>query len=154
MGIVKAAGVFLVRKDNKVLIGHPTGHKPDFWSIPKGKVEEGETNLEAALRETQEESNVNLLGKMLTLYPLERSTYRHKKKCLYSFIIFEKDNEIDFNEFDLKCNAQTEINGKMQPEMDDFKWATLDEAEKLLHYVQGEQINKIRELLTTSKNGK
>ncbi len=38
-----AAGIFIVRKDKKILICHPTNHKPDFWSIPKGKVDNGET---------------------------------------------------------------------------------------------------------------
>lgn len=148
MGIVKAAGLFLVRKDNKVLIGHPTGHRDSFWSIPKGKIEEGETILDAALRETQEESNVDLIGKKITLHQLDRSTYRHKKKCLYSFIIFESENDFKFDDFELKCNAETEINGKMQPELDAFKWATLEEAEEMLHYIQAEQISKIKELLT------
>ena len=46
-----AAGVFLVRKNGTVLVCHPTNHSPEFWSIPKGKLDEGETPLAAAIRE-------------------------------------------------------------------------------------------------------
>ena len=57
---VIAAGVFLVREDGNILICHPTNHAPDFWSIPKGLVDDGEELLAAAIRETFEETNINL----------------------------------------------------------------------------------------------
>ena len=39
---VHAAGIFLMRKDFNILICHQTNHAPNVWSIPKGKIEEGE----------------------------------------------------------------------------------------------------------------
>ena len=60
MDIKVAAGMFIVRNDDKILIGHPTNHKKDFWSIPKGLVEPDEDLLVAAKRETYEETNILL----------------------------------------------------------------------------------------------
>ena len=42
MAKVLAAGIFLVNKENQVLICHPTNHPSDVWSIPKGKIEKNE----------------------------------------------------------------------------------------------------------------
>lgn len=59
---MKTAGGILVFKrtetDVLVLLAHPGGPywaNKDVWSIPKGEVEEGEGELEAAEREFQEE---------------------------------------------------------------------------------------------------
>ena len=49
------AGFVIIYK-NKILLEHPTGAKwHGTYSIPKGRVEEGEDFLQAAKRETQEE---------------------------------------------------------------------------------------------------
>ena len=60
MGKTLAGGMFIVREDHRILIGHPTNHAPNVWSIPKGKIETGETSLEGAIRETLEETNIDL----------------------------------------------------------------------------------------------
>ena len=77
MGKTIASGLFIVRKDNKVLICHPTNHPADFYSIPKGKVEDDEIFLEAAIRETYEETNLDLSETTdFTIYPLTSVNYK------------------------------------------------------------------------------
>lgn len=61
-----AAGVAIVW-GTKILLVHPTGAS---WQkrtvgIPKGSIEEGETELEAALRETFEETGIRLTADQL-----------------------------------------------------------------------------------------
>lgn len=51
----------VILKDNKVLL---IGAKDDdgklFWSFPKGHQEDGETDIETAIRETKEETNLDV----------------------------------------------------------------------------------------------
>jgi 8-oxo-dGTP pyrophosphatase MutT (NUDIX family) len=145
MGKTIAAGLFIVRKDSKVLIAHPTNHKPDFWSIPKGKVEDNETCLEGALRETYEETNLDLsLTSCFDIHTLPSVNYSHKKKIIYPFLFLEKnDSDFDWDGITLKCNSNVPKERGGFPEMDDFKWVTLDEAKGLLHATQVACIDKI-----------
>ena len=65
--IKTGVGVMLLN-DNKVLLGHrvnkakDTGgiYEPDSWTFPGGKQEYTETVLETAIRETKEETNLEL----------------------------------------------------------------------------------------------
>ena len=67
MNIKVGIGVLIVN-DNKVLLGHrcnkykDTGgiHEPDSWTCPGGKQEYDETMLECAIRETKEETNLDI----------------------------------------------------------------------------------------------
>lgn len=144
MSKIIAAGIFLVNKYSELLICHPTNHKPDFFSIPKGKVEEGESLLECALRETYEETNIDLskCGNIIQLTPVK---YRHNKKILHPFLVWEPLNqEIDWYSFDIKCLTHVPEDRGGYPEMDDYKWVSLGEATTLLHYVQAMCIDEVK----------
>lgn len=56
MEIRKTAGGVVVSPDNKIVVVSQNG---DSWSLPKGGVDEGETPLQTAQREIQEESGIN-----------------------------------------------------------------------------------------------
>jgi putative (di)nucleoside polyphosphate hydrolase len=150
MGKTIASGLFIVRKDNKLLICHPTNHPKNFYSIPKGKVEDGEIFLEAAFRETYEETNLDLNGSTdFTIYPLSSVNYKHKKKTLYPFLVLEnKKSNFDWDSVELKCNSNVPEDRGGFPEMDGYKWVTLDEAEDLLHYTQVKCLPKIKEIIS------
>ncbi|MBS3922864.1 MAG: NUDIX domain-containing protein [Nitrosarchaeum sp.] len=53
-----SAGVVLFRRENSkilfLLLNYPSGH----WDFVKGKMEEGETTYQTAIRETQEETGI------------------------------------------------------------------------------------------------
>lgn len=149
MGIIKTAGIFLINKDLKLLVAHPTNHPIDFWSIPKGKVDDGETELLGAIRELFEESNVDLRNITFKFHELEHEVFKNKRKKLKPFIVFESENNIDFNSFELKCNSNVEEDRGGFPEMDGYKYITLDEAEKCVHHTQVACIIKIKELIKT-----
>lgn len=149
--MVTSAGIFLVNKEGKILIGHPTNHDPNFWSIPKGKIDKGESAFEAAVRETWEESNVDV--STATIYhELDKRNYKSKKKRLKPFVILESENpELDLETVELKCN--TNVPEKMGgfPEMDDFKWVTIDEARELLHESQVRCLDDVAEIYNENK---
>jgi ADP-ribose pyrophosphatase YjhB (NUDIX family) len=149
MGKIIASGVFIVRKDGKLLIAHPTNHPADFWSIPKGRVDDGETFLEGAIRECKEECNVDLEDtKDFNILPIQSVNYKTKKKILYPFLFLQKkESKLDCDKLELKCNSMVEDKKEDFPEMDDFKWVTLDEAKDLLHETQVACLDKIKALI-------
>lgn len=140
MGKIKEkAGLLILNKENKILIGHPTNHSPDVWSLPKGIVEKGESLYDAAVRETYEETNVDFRGVDLKYKELSTQFYHKKRKSLTTFLIREDENDFDSSTFKLKCNSNVPDDSNWNaglPEMDEFKWVTVTEAKRLLHYTQ------------------
>jgi ADP-ribose pyrophosphatase YjhB (NUDIX family) len=151
MSKTKTCGLYIVNKDNKILICHPTFHSWDLWSIPKGKVEEGESYLEAAIRETEEETNINFnlaIGK-IKFHDLGHTTYKSKRKILVGFAVLEKEfgpnMPFKLANIDIKCNSI--VDGKDFLENDSFKWVTIEEAKELLHESQVPNLEKIKKLI-------
>lgn len=143
-----AAGIFIIRADKKLLVCHPTNHKADFWSIPKGKADEGETMLETALRETFEETNIDLKTMNgFRVYELESVVYGHNKKMIFPFIYHEPSPIVDWDGVEIKCNSNVHPERGGFPEMDDYKWVTLEEARPLLHDTQAACLDKIIEII-------
>ncbi len=60
METVESAGLLIIQ-NNKMLLAHPT-KAPWYgtYTIPKGKVEEGESYINAAIRETKEEVGIDI----------------------------------------------------------------------------------------------
>ncbi len=108
---VKCCGTIIV-KDNKVLLVYQNN---DVWGFPKGHMEEGETEIETAIRETKEETNIDVEIDESKRYELSYITDRGVDKTVVLFlakplnnIIIKQDKEItevryvDFNEaFDI-----------------------------------------------------
>lgn len=145
---VITSGLFIFRRDKKLLVCHPTKHNPNFFSIPKGKVEEDEIFLECAFRETYEETNLQLKGSAdFDIYFLGAEDYKNKKKRLYPFLLLEKeDSQFDWNSIELKCNSMVIRQKVVFPEMDYYKWVNIEEAENLLHYTQVLCLKKINKI--------
>ena len=51
----KSCGIMIFKDDCVLLVHQNVGH----WSLPKGHVEENETEEETAIRETKEETNID-----------------------------------------------------------------------------------------------
>lgn len=52
-------GAFIFSADNKLLLGK-SGVYADFWSVPGGGIDEGETKLDALKREVDEETGIDI----------------------------------------------------------------------------------------------
>jgi 8-oxo-dGTP pyrophosphatase MutT (NUDIX family) len=142
-------GVFLINKNRRILICHPTNNKPHTWSIPKGKLEENESMLEAAIRETYEETNIDLNDRsFFVVHRLNPVNYRHKKKILYPFLFVETiDSIIDWGSVEIKCNSRVSIERGGFLEMDEYKWVGIEDAKKVLHETQVKVLIEINEIL-------
>jgi 8-oxo-dGTP diphosphatase len=110
---IQAAGGVVLR-DGRIAVVHRP--KYDDWSLPKGKLDPGETWEQAALREVEEETGLRCsLGR-----ELEPVHYTHKgrpKRVRYWEMTL--DGEDDFTPND---------------EVDELRWLIPGEARELLSY--------------------
>lgn len=114
-----SAGIIFIF-DNKILLGHSTGNK--HWDIPKGLIEDHESPVQAAARETEEETGILVSEEELN--DLGEFKYRSDKK-LHLFLC--KNKNVDITQF--QCNSYFKhFSGKTLPEIDDLQWFLIDEA--------------------------
>lgn len=104
----KYAGI-IVRCNNKVLLckRNNEGSLPGFWSCPGGKMEEGETPKEAAIREFMEETDLPIYGNINFAAAIKRYTRDGQtvKGLMYCYLLDveeeiypDLDSAIDGNE--------------------------------------------------------
>jgi 8-oxo-dGTP pyrophosphatase MutT (NUDIX family) len=120
-------GLFLINNKREIVLGHPINSPYNFWSIPKGLIEVGESFLKAALRETFEETNIKLdinSKKIKKILEFDMIRYKKTKKQLKSYAIIIDD---DFSGIDLKCTS-TFVNkkGEIVPENNKVQWFPLN----------------------------
>jgi 8-oxo-dGTP pyrophosphatase MutT (NUDIX family) len=116
--VVRAAGGVVWRRAEGGTVEVMLVHRPayDDWSFPKGKLRQGETEAEAAVREVQEETGLCCrLGREVGV-----STYRdprHRPKIVRYW-------------------EMTPTDGTLAPanEVDDARWVPLGEARAALTY--------------------
>lgn len=115
---VAAAGGVLLRRDGDGQTRVAVIHRPKYmdWSLPKGKLEEGEGWREAALREVEEETGYRCQPGA----ELPRVAYldRRGRRKLVRYWVMEP------------------VDGRFEPhsEVDELRWVTVPEAEELLTY--------------------
>src|SRR5574338_916106 len=106
---MKQAGVMLIVKDGLILSISRRNDKTKF-GLPGGKCEEGELVKNAAIRETQEETDVSV------------------KECLWIFTRDELRHAPDGQDFECHCFYATKWEGEPHnSEEGDVKWLTVEE---------------------------
>ena len=74
--------------------------------------------------------------------------YKSKKKILHPFLAWEPAmTGVDWYSFELKCNSNVSESRGGFPEMDDYKFVSLDEAINLLHETQVACIDVIKKII-------
>jgi len=118
-------GVVLLNKENKVFVARRIDNPKNFWQMPQGGVDNGESFLTAAYRELEEEtsiSNVELIQEIdgTTTYELPkhllgiiwRGKYKGQKQKWFLMRYLGEDSEVD-----IKTH---------KPEFLEWKWIDLD----------------------------
>ncbi|HIP47815.1 MAG TPA: NUDIX domain-containing protein [Lutibacter sp.] len=88
--LVKAAGGVVIKENEILMI-----YRNDFWDLPKGKMEKGETKEETALREVEEECSIQDLKikkKLPTTYHVFYEDNKYKLKITYWYTMTTKDD--------------------------------------------------------------
>lgn len=116
-GVIHAAGGIVWKidgKNKKIAIVHR--HKHNDWSLPKGKLDSGEKWKKAALREVLEETGCKCKIK--------------EYAGSISYLLNGKPKIVLFWHMDIKSMATEKMNG----EVDQIRWLTVEEALDLLDY--------------------
>ncbi len=123
----KSCGVVLFSKQKVLLLQYATGQKEGEWDLqghwdfPKGHVDKGETEIETAIRELEEETGI----KNIILLDNFRKTINYK--------IQKRDRKISKEVvFFIATTVETEIN--LSHEHVDYGWFDFTSALKQLTY--------------------
>ena len=144
----RSAGVLLYRRTGgllEILLVHPGGpfwrnKQAGAWQLPKGGIEAGESDAEAARRETEEELGIRLAGEPRRLCRLRQAGGK-----LVEVFALEQDLDpatIAGNEFELEWPPRS---GRMRrfPEVDKAAWFTLDAARDMVLQSQAPMLDAI-----------
>ncbi|MEP7140771.1 MAG: NUDIX domain-containing protein [Caldimonas sp.] len=110
-----SCGTVIVTGERELLLCHVTGQR--HWDLPKGGIHDGESPLEAALRETREETG--LVIDPTPVLDLGRREYTGKKD-LHLFAVASP--RIDPRELHCVSCFVERGSGRERPEMDGFGW--------------------------------
>jgi len=133
----QAAGLLLYRRQQgrlEVLLVHPSGNynRRAPWSLPKGLPDEGESLLDAALRETEEEAGVRCAAQRDSLIELGHIDYTKSRKRVHAFAL----------------EAPSHVAPKPNCwEIDRVEFFPLDEAQTLIHPDQRAFLDRLVDLL-------
>ena len=119
-------GVIVLNKENKIFVAKRIDNPKDFWQMPQGGVDKGESFLTAAYRELEEETsitNVELIkefdGTLTYELPehllgiIWKGKYKGQKQKWFLMRFLGNDKDI---------NIQTN-----KPEFLEWKWINLDQ---------------------------
>ncbi len=120
--MVRAGGGVLRRRPDNGHYEYAVVHRPKYgdWSLPKGKVDPGESDEQAALREVEEETGVRpTLGPELGVARYRDAKGRPKQVRYWLMEPVDPDDRPTF---------------EPNHEIDDLRWCSAVDAGKLLSY--------------------
>ena len=129
--LIRAAGGVLFRSSrrgpDKVAVVYREARGD--WTFPKGKLDEGESFEEAALREVVEETGIT--AKIRRFIGSTNYTHRKGRPKIVAYYLMES------------------ISGEFTPneEVDELRWVTLDEAFELLTWDRDQELIDLLRLL-------
>ena len=132
--MVETAGLLIIYK-KKIVLAHPVKYSSKFgtYSIPKGHLEEGETHLEAAIRETKEEVGIEIPIEMIDKTPHEIDYYDKNgelfKKLTYFIVRLKK-------KLPIKKLQLIEIDTAGYLDINESKIRINDKFEEMLEYIK------------------
>lgn len=125
-----AAGIVLFRQEGgerRYLVVRSALTRRPIWEFPKGGVEAGETEAEAAARELCEEAGLEV-GEFTV-----RSDFREEERYVFTQGSGRGRSLIVKRVVYFLAESRTE-RVQISHEAEDFRWATFDEAHKLLRF--------------------
>ena len=112
----KSCGTIVIN-DNKVLV---IQQKQGFWGFPKGHMEQGENEIETAIRETKEETNLDVIIEDKTRFCL---TYFIEDKNIHKEVVY----------FVAKVDGKVDIKPQIE-EVNSIAWIDIAKVEDILTF--------------------
>lgn len=129
----KSCGAIVINKNNKILLVH---HNAGHWDLPKGHIENGETEEQTAIREVKEETNIDIIINNKYRYT---TSYSPKENVMKEVVYFLAQN------IDEDKKPQLE-------EVSEVKWFTFEEAMNTITYENSKEIlNKLKKDIEEEK---
>ena len=119
----KSCGCIVMNENNEILLVH---HNKGHWGFPKGHMEEGETEIETAVREVKEETNIDVEVNENYRYTEYYSPEENIMKEVVYFLASNKSNTKE---------AQ-------QEEVSEVKWFPFEEAMQTITFEDSKEILK------------
>lgn len=114
-----SCGIVIVNDDDELLLCRVTGQ--GHWDLPKGGADAGETPLQAALRETHEETGLRLRADAL----LELGRYAYTARTdLHLYATHAP--QVDPRRLVCHSHYVCPSSGRKRPEMDGYGWFAFD----------------------------
>jgi bis(5'-nucleosidyl)-tetraphosphatase len=136
MSIERSAGAVVFREEDGkrlfLLLSYPSsGHRAnkDYWDLPKGHIEKGESENDAAKREVKEETGLE----SIVIIPGFKETIKY-------FFRWEDKDILKFVTFYLAKTQTKEVN--ISDEHNGFDWLPHQEALKRLSFKNAKEIIK------------
>jgi 8-oxo-dGTP pyrophosphatase MutT (NUDIX family) len=125
---VSAGGVVFRREKDKILFFLLGFKERGVWCLPKGIIEKGESELEAAKREVTEETGIKNLKLINKIGSINYQFWFKRKRIdkTVHFYLFETD----------------QVETKIGEEHDTYGWFTFNEALKALSYPSEKEVLK------------
>ena len=124
-------GILVLNKNNKVFVAKRIDNPENYWQMPQGGIDKGESYLDAAYRELKEETSIesvslikeiedyityNLPDHLLGI--IWRGKFKGQKQKWFIMRFYGKDSEININ--------------TKKAEFLDWKWVDINEITKLV----------------------
>jgi len=121
----------VIIRDNKILIlqrGTTAPWMPEFWNLPGGMVDAGETNEQAVVREVKEETNIVISEKDVK----SRGYFDGGSYILETFQVYTNAIELPENLSDIsdRYSLLPDSDELGFPESMDYVWISQDEIDK------------------------
>lgn len=121
----KSCGTIVIN-DNKVLV---IQQKQGFWGFPKGHMEQGENEIETAIRETKEETNLDVIIEDKTRFCL---TYVIEDKNIHKEVVY----------FVAKVDGKVDIKPQIE-EINGIVWIEIAKVEDILTFDNLKELWKV-----------
>ena len=138
-----SAGLAIVF-DGMILLGHSAGRKSNTgYGISKGGIDDGETKLEAAIRETQEEFGIKvpkkLISKQENVFFVTSRKYKYNKVVYYFIVELDSLSQI---------GLKSEEVSKRQLQLKEVDAARFMKRDDAMSHVMQSQITVLQRLTT------
>lgn len=137
-----SAGLAIIY-DNKVLLAHTTSRGwYGSYGIPKGGIEDGESKLDAAIRETEEEVGIKVPRKLIdtTEHTFTLTTRKYKYTKIVYYYIVKIDDLSQIGLKDLRIP-------KKQLQVEEVDWAGFIDYKEAMKRVMKSQLPVINNLV-------
>ena len=127
------AAIVIIDKNGSILGCHGTGKPKDKgFDFPKGIVDEGETDFEAALRELGEETSIKIEDKENII---DCGVHHHNKEKDIHIFLYKVTDFPNIDELNCKSMFETK-DGKLLPEVDFYEIISLKDRYKFNFVLQ------------------